>query len=116
MSGFIIPLAISICCFGDYNYQHPKGISNERRFRCLAGIAGLLLSQSLFAQLAVDRIIVDFTEESPNRNDVQLLLNTSETETLFINVEVLEVENPGTPEETRMMIDDPSKIGLIASP
>ena len=85
------------------------------RLRYFAGIAGLLLSQSLLAQLAVDRIIVDFTADSPNRNDVQLY-NTSETETLFINVEVLEVENPGTPEEARVITDDPSKIGLIASP
>ena len=85
------------------------------RLRYFAGIAGLLLSQSLFAQLAVDRIIVDFTEDSPNRNDVQLY-NTSETETLFINVEVLEVGYPGTPEETRVIADDPGKIGLIASP
>ena len=83
--------------------------------RHLIGIAGLLLSQSLFAQLAVDRIIVDFTEDSPNRNDVQLI-NTSKTETLFINVEVLEVTEPGTDKEKRVVADDPSKIGLIASP
>lgn len=84
-------------------------------FRHLIGIAGLLLSQSLFAQLAVDRIIVDFTEESPNRNDVQLI-NTSKTETLFVNVEVLEVTHPGTDKEKRVVADDPSKIGLVASP
>ncbi|WBA83437.1 fimbria/pilus periplasmic chaperone [Endozoicomonas sp. GU-1] len=83
--------------------------------RFLAGIAGLLLSQCLYAQLAIDRIIVDFNEESPNRDDVQLV-NTSATETLFINIEVLEVNNPGTEEETRVITDDPAKIGLIATP
>ena len=83
--------------------------------RHIIGIAGLLLSQSLFAQLALDRIIVDFTEESPNRNDIQLI-NSSKTETLFVNVEVLEVTDPGTDKETRIVVDDPSKIGLIASP
>ena len=83
--------------------------------RHIIGIAGLLLSQSLFAQLALDRIIVDFTEESPNRNDIQLI-NSSKTETLFVNVEVLEVTDPGTDKETRIVVDNPSKIGLIASP
>ena len=85
------------------------------RLKNILGVACLLVSQTVFAQLAVDRIIVDFTADSPNRNDVQLA-NTSETETLFVNVEVLEVENPGTPDETRVVTDDPSQIGLIASP
>ncbi|CAM3479381.1 fimbrial biogenesis chaperone [Parendozoicomonas haliclonae] len=85
------------------------------RLRFLIAVAGLVLSQSILAQLAVDRIIVDFTKDSPSRNDVQLI-NTSESETLFINVEVLEVDKPGTPAETRIITDDPSKIGLVASP
>ena len=78
-------------------------------------LALLLMSPASKANLAVDRIIVDFTAGSSQQNDVQLA-NTSETETLFVSVEVLEVGAPGTPEESRVVTDDPSKIGLIASP
>ena len=60
-------------------------------------------------------LLLIFTANSPLQNDVQIA-NTSETETLFVNVEVLEVTAPGTPEETRIVADDPSQIGLIATP
>ena len=85
------------------------------KLRRIVGITALLFSQSLLAQLAVDRIIVDFDDESPNRNDVQLI-NTSETDTLFVSVEVLEVTDPGTAKEKRVVVDDPAKIGLVATP
>ena len=74
-----------------------------------------MISPASQANLAVDRIIVDFTAGSSQQNDVQLA-NTSETETLFVNIEVLEVGAPGTPEESRVVTDDPSRIGLIATP
>ena len=75
----------------------------------------LLLSSAAQAQLAVNRIIVDFTPDTPPREDV-ILHNSSEDETLFVNVEVLEVSDPGTENEQRIVVDDPSKIGLIATP
>ncbi len=67
------------------------------------------------AQLAVDRIIIDIAPDAPPREDVRLS-NSSETETLYIQVEVLEVDNPGTPNEQRKVVDDPAAIGMIASP
>lgn len=75
----------------------------------------LLISPFASSNLAIDRIIIDFTKDTPQQNDVRLI-NTSETETLFVSVEVLEVEAPGTSEETHLIADDPFKIGLIASP
>lgn len=79
------------------------------------GFGALLLSCSLQAQLAIDRIIVDFQSTSTITEDV-LLMNESDSETLFIDVEVLEVTKPGTEDEQRVIVDDPSKIGLIATP
>ena len=73
------------------------------------------LSSYSQAQLAIDRIIVDFTANSPPREDVRLT-NSSSTDTLYIQVDVLEVSSPGTDKEQRVVVDDPAKIGLIASP
>lgn len=75
----------------------------------------LLLTCTVQAQLTVSKIIVDFTPDMTPRDDI-LLSNTSTTETLFINVEVLEVSDPGTDKEQRVIVDDPAKIGLIATP
>ena len=77
---------------------------------------GLLLCSSLAqAQLAVDRIIIDISPDEPPREDVRLA-NTSSTETLYVQVDVLEVDKPGTPDEQRKIVDDPALIGMIASP
>ena len=67
------------------------------------------------AQLAIDQIIFDFPSGAPQQSDVQLA-NTSDVDTLFINIEVLEVGNPGAHDETQIVADDPSKVGLIATP
>ncbi len=69
----------------------------------------------LQAQLAVDKIIIEFDNASSGKNDVALA-NTSQEETLYVKIEVLEVSDPGTPKEKRFVADDPFKIGLIASP
>ena len=78
-------------------------------------LGSLFVSQLLHASLAVDKMIVDFASDSSELNDVQLI-NNSETETLFINIEVLEVNNPGAKNESRISVDDPTKVGLIATP
>lgn len=76
----------------------------------------LLLSSSFAqAQLAIDRIIINFNRDSAASEDV-ILQNTSDKETLFIAVEVLEVSNPGSSNEQRIVIDDPARVGLIATP
>ena len=77
--------------------------------------ATLLLTCTVQAQLTVNKIIVDFTSDMAPRDDV-LLSNTSSSETLYINVEVLEVSDPGTDQEQRVIVDDPAQIGLIATP
>lgn len=67
------------------------------------------------AQLAIDRIIIDFTPDKPPREDVRLV-NTSTTETLYIKVAVVEVKNPGFENEKRTTASDPFEVGLLASP
>lgn len=78
-------------------------------------ISSLLVSFSVQAQLSLNKIIVNFASDSAPTDDV-LLQNSSSVEPLFVKVEVLEVLNPGTKSEQRNVVDDPSKIGLVATP
>lgn len=72
-----------------------------------------LVSQSL-AALAIDRAIIEFETGKGARQDV-MARNTGDTN-LFLEIEVLEVTNPGTDEEQRTVVRDPESIGFIAAP
>ena len=75
----------------------------------------LLANNYTYAQLAVDQIIVDFASDQVPRSDINLF-NTSTTETLYINVEVIEVKQPGEENELRTVAQNPMEVGLLASP
>ena len=79
------------------------------------GVAFFLCGGIAHAQLMVDRIIIDFTPDKAPREDVRLQ-NSSSTETLYINVDVIEVRNPGEDNELRQVAVNPMEVGLLASP
>ena len=64
--------------------------------------------------MVVDRIIVDFPASGAPRQDVTVM--NPEEEPLYLQVEVLEVSNPGTEQEKREVVKDPQTIGFIATP
>ncbi|MFN3714226.1 MAG: molecular chaperone [Alcanivoracaceae bacterium] len=76
----------------------------------------LPLITSLPAQgaLSIDRALLVFEPGKPARQDVNA--GNSGENNLFLEVEVLEVTRPGTPEEERQAIRDPESIGFIAAP
>ena len=75
----------------------------------------LLISNVASAQLAIDRIIVDFSPNTPPREDVRLV-NTSDEETIYVQSSVVEVINPGQEDEQRVSPADLSDLGLLVSP
>lgn len=81
-----------------------------------AALAVLLGMAALPAQagMLVDRAIVVFKPGDPPRQDV-LVMNSGK-EPLYVQVEVMEVQNPGTPQEKRVVVTDPEKISLLATP
>lgn len=83
------------------------------QFLLCAGLLLLAVGAS-HADIFVDRAIVRMaTGESP-REDIKVINNGAETG--YVQVEVLEVHNPGTPEEERVKVTDPENMTLIASP
>lgn len=74
----------------------------------------LLLSLPAHASMMLDRTILTFSPNEPPRQDVSIA--NPDDENLYIEVTVLEVTNPGTPEETRIAVKDPETVGLVAAP
>lgn len=72
------------------------------------------LSGPASASMLIDRSILTFEAGSPSRQDVTVTNPTEDT--MFLEVEVLQVTDPGTDDERREVVRDPASIGLIAAP
>ena len=81
--------------------------------RILIIISGLML-QPAVAGIYVDKSIITFESGDALRQDV--IISNPDPERAFVEVQVLEVNDPGTDDETRKVVKDPESIGLIASP
>jgi len=66
------------------------------------------------AEMYVDRSIVIFEPGEQPREDVEVS-NTGD-DVMYVQVEVLKVENPGTPDEQRVKVDNPQELKLLATP
>ncbi len=66
------------------------------------------------ATMEVNRAVINFQLGEAPREDVTVY-NRGDSR-LFAEVEVLEVHNPGTEDEERVVVRDPESIGLVASP
>jgi Mat/Ecp fimbriae periplasmic chaperone len=79
-------------------------------------ILGLLtnISTVLAAGIILDRSIIDFSSTEPPRHDVTVINQGDEM--AYVKVEVLEVLNPGTEKEERIIVTNPEQIQFVASP
>lgn len=74
----------------------------------------LTLSSNAWASMVIDRSIIYFDDKSPNRQDVEV--SNPDNEVLYVKVEVLEVINPGTDKEQRILVKNPKKSQFIVTP
>lgn len=77
-------------------------------------LVAMLLASHSHASLGIDRSILVFEPGNPPRQDV-IAGNSGDTN-LFLEVEVLEVSDPGTDKEQRTVVRDPESIGFVAAP
>jgi P pilus assembly chaperone PapD len=83
-------------------------------------VAGALLFFALFgagpahAQLAVDRLWVDFEPGLPGRADV--VIRNESNDKYYITVTPAEITDPGADTEKRVESTDPEKLGLLVTP
>lgn len=80
---------------------------------CLMAAAGFAPSPAS-AQLAIDRLWVDFEPGAANRSD--LIIRNESADRYYITVSPVEVLSPGTADEQRVENSDPEQLGLLVSP
>ncbi|MGI1678246.1 MAG: fimbria/pilus periplasmic chaperone [Cellvibrionaceae bacterium] len=69
---------------------------------------------SSVADIFVDRAIVRMSADQTPREDIKVINNGNEVG--YVQIEVFEVQNPGTEKEERVKITDPDQLKLIVSP
>ena len=74
----------------------------------------ILISGFVQAEMTLDRLIVDFQSDSSHHQDIKVFNQSASN--LYVNVSVLEVLNPGTKQEQRVVVKDIKKLSLIATP
>lgn len=95
-------------------YHRSLADVRRRLAPCALALALPWLAMPAMAQMAVDKVVVEFPADGQPRNDIEVQ-NTSE-ETLYIQVKPAEILNPGAPNEQRVEVNDPAERGLLVSP
>ena len=84
------------------------------RLPVLTLLSSIIFSTSVSAALSLDRMIVYFDSNKQPRQDV--VVSNPDKETLYLQTEVFEVHNPGSENEERVKVTDPSKLKLLTTP
>ena len=66
------------------------------------------------AEFVISSAIVEFTKDGSSQQDIELVSRSKDKD--YIVSEISEVLNPGTPDETRKIIDDPEQSRLLVTP
>lgn len=82
--------------------------------RPLTLLATLMVSTQGLASMSLDRVIVYFKPDQLPRQDV--VASNPDSENLYLQTEVYKVLNPGTEQEERIRVSDPSQVKLLATP
>ena len=77
-------------------------------------LTALLASTSAMATMSLDRMIVYFKPDQLPRQDV--VVTNPDAENLYLQTEVFKVINPGTEQEERVRVTDPTELKLLATP
>lgn len=84
------------------------------KFRHLIASVLICWAQTSIADMYVDRSIVIFEAGTQPRQDVKV--SNSGDEVMYVKVDVLTVENPGSDDEARVEVSDPKQLKLLATP
>jgi P pilus assembly chaperone PapD len=78
-------------------------------------IVAIFLCNSAHADMVLDRSIVIIDSKSDKRQDIAVI-NTDETNNLYVDIELFNVESPGTPEQKLKKPDPSGKKEFITTP
>lgn len=97
-------------------YQTFAKLFSHALFQC---IAILFFSLSFYspeadASMSVSKAIVHFEPGKSTREDV--LVSNSDSKPLYVKVEIIEIENPGSASETRKIVKNPKAARFLVTP
>lgn len=72
-----------------------------------------VLAGQTYASVLINRSLIAFT---PGQAREDILITNPDTEKTYLEINVLEVRSPGTPDEKWERVSDPETIGLVAAP
>lgn len=81
--------------------------------KLLVGVL-LMIPAIVHGAMAIDQNIFHFEPGQPPRADVQVI--NPDVDPMYVQVEVLEVVDPGTPYEERRLIDNPRHVNFLVTP
>jgi hypothetical protein len=84
------------------------------RLAALLALISWLFVPSAHAEMALSKVVIDFTSARPARDDLEI--TNSADEILYVSVEPAEILNPGGPEERRVANPSPRELGFLISP
>ncbi|WP_161787304.1 fimbrial biogenesis chaperone [Endozoicomonas numazuensis] len=77
-------------------------------------IASLLMTMNTHAAMSLDKMIVYFEPDKSPRQDI--VVTNPDQENLYLQTEVYKVVNPGTEQEERVRVTNPSELKLLSTP
>lgn len=83
-------------------------------FKYLLASSLLWLSSVVSAAMIVEQSVIHFEPDKPSRQDV--LISNPDKEPLYIQVEILGIENPGETNEKRTLIQNPKASKFLVTP
>lgn len=86
----------------------------KRLFLFFAVTALSVFSNQLLAAMIVEKSIIYYQPGDPGRQDVEV--RNPDQEPLYIEVEIMELTNPGTDKEERKIVTNPKDAGLLVTP
>jgi P pilus assembly chaperone PapD len=84
------------------------------KLRLVAAALLMLVSLPARAEFIVSEMILDFKENEPRARDIEIISKDKEVQ--YIATETYLVVNPGSPNEKRTLMKDPTKSGLMITP
>lgn len=90
----------------------PRSSSTLRR--AMLAVLLVVLGPAAAADMVLDRSILVFNADAAGRQDVEVT-NTGDDK-LYLDTQILDVTDPGTPQEERVPLDDPDAAGVLVTP
>jgi Mat/Ecp fimbriae periplasmic chaperone len=93
----------------------PAATPPRSRVAAIVALAcALCLGAPARADMALSKVVVDFTSVRPARDDIEI--TNPADEILYVSIEPAEILDPGAPEERRVTNPNPRELGLLVSP